>query len=77
MKLNYGQGNGSVGKAGHKALRKMTLHSGELAAGQDALRAAANVTRTSGGTSNKELEHGDVTHSHANLKGSVASRRKR
>ncbi len=75
--MMYGPGSGEYGRKAHKALRKMTLHSGALAAGQDALRAAANVTRTSGGTSNKELEHGDVTHSHANLKGSVASRLKR
>ena len=72
MKRQIDKGDGSVGKAAHAKLRRMTMNSDALAAGQDELRLQANSTRDS-----SKLGHADLTHSHSHLAGSVASRKKR
>ena len=71
----YGQGDGSMGREGHKRLRAMVHDPSALAAGQDSLRQALNITKVSGGAGNSALEHAELPHSHGNLKGSVCPSR--
>ena len=70
MKLNYGTGDGAVGKAGHAKLRAMTLNQRSLGYGQDMLREQlSRVTTNSGGTSNRELEHDPMPPAKARISG--------
>ena len=62
----------------HEALRRQVMYPSELAAANDRLRESFN-TGTEGGTGSSRRDVGQdrISHSHANVRGSVAPGRKK